>query len=40
MRPTATRPARLYAVNTTQVHALHPGESMTLRGLIPSGDIG
>ncbi len=40
MRPTATRPARLYAVNSTEVHGLHPGEAMTLNGLVPPGDIG
>lgn len=40
MRPTATRPARLYTVNSTQVDVLHPGEAMTLKGFSGSGESG
>jgi hypothetical protein len=40
MRPTATRPARLYTVNSAQVDVLHPGEAMTLNAFADSGDSG
>ena len=40
MRPTATRPARLYAVNTARVSGVHPGEAMTLKALLSPGDTG
>jgi 8-oxo-dGTP diphosphatase len=40
MRPTATRPARLYTVNSALVDVLQPGEAMTLKAFAGSGESG
>lgn len=40
MRPTATRPARLYTVNAVGVHDMQPGVAMTLKALVSPGDTG
>ena len=40
MRPTATRPARLYTVNPDLVLAPHPGEAITLGSFSFAGDSG
>ena len=40
MRPTATRPARLYTVNSAQLDVLQPGEAMVLKGFAGSGEPG
>jgi 8-oxo-dGTP diphosphatase len=40
MRPTATRPARLYTLNAAKVDVLQPGEAMTLKVFAGTGDSG
>jgi len=40
MRPTATRPARLYTLNPELIEAPHPGEAMTLRAFAFGGEPG